>query len=128
LEVVQFLLYQGINPKKGKNWVEKWILSSHTRDFTSKPLLWRRFAPPWRGLVKLDFISPFLLDSGIHHLCTHLKTHLKTPWQTPSPWVLRVRIRSVGSGLGRAHPTSGSGISGPNAGYPAGFWAVFGAT
>jgi hypothetical protein len=23
LEVVQFLLYQGINPKKGKNWVEK---------------------------------------------------------------------------------------------------------
>jgi hypothetical protein len=81
LEVVQFPLYQGINPKKGKKWVEKGILSSHTRDFTNKPLLRRCFAPPQRGLVKLEVLRSFKTDG----------TWTWAGQKCPGPWNVHIQ-------------------------------------
>jgi hypothetical protein len=38
------------------------MFSGHLRNFGGKPLLWRRFVPPRRGLVKLNTPALVSLD------------------------------------------------------------------
>jgi hypothetical protein len=41
------------------------MFSGHPHNFRSKPLLLRRFAPPWRGSVKLDQKACQMLKKGL---------------------------------------------------------------